>query len=132
MTGTELDGLIPVAAQDMRQVVAQAALLQDWAGRQLSTLRNTYPAWDIERERDASGQMWWTARLRQQLNLDMVAAGVLQTVRQPDAIALAAALAWQTAFLQNARTRVGTWRACQSEESNQRPGLMEGSHPATS
>ncbi|MEV4353251.1 hypothetical protein [Nonomuraea sp. NPDC049625] len=106
MTGTEQDGVVPPVGQNMRQVVAQAALLQDWAGRQLSTLRSTYPAWDIGRERDVSGQMWWTARLRQQLSLDMVAAGVLQTVQQPDAIALAAALAWQTAFLQYARARV--------------------------
>ncbi|TMR89125.1 hypothetical protein [Nonomuraea basaltis] len=107
MTSIEVHGPVQAAGQNVRQVVAQAAVLQDWAGRQLSTLRNTYPAWQIEHEKDASGEVWWTARLLPTFTVDMAAAGVLQTVRQPDAIALAATLAWQTALLHNARSRTG-------------------------
>ncbi|MEU7740247.1 hypothetical protein [Nonomuraea sp. NPDC049158] len=57
---------------------------------QLSVLRSTYPGWDIDFERDSSGQLWWTAELRKAVTLEMVATGVVQCVRQPDAIALAA------------------------------------------
>lgn len=107
MTGIEVHGLTQAGGQNIRQVVAKVAVLQDWAGRQLSTLRNTYPAWEITREHDASGQAWWTARLLPTFTVDMAAAGVLRTVRQPDAIALAATLAWQAALLHNARSRTG-------------------------
>jgi hypothetical protein len=87
--------------------VAYAVIPQDWAAQQLSTPRNTYPAWDIDREQDASGQVWWTAVLRRALTVELTAAGVLPTVRQPDAIALASTLAWQSALLHNARSRTG-------------------------
>jgi hypothetical protein len=89
---------------DVHDLVRAATVLQDWAGRQLSTLRTTFPAWDIERERDPAGRMWWTARLRRPLTADMAVAGVLRTVQRPDAIALAGALAWQTALLHHARS----------------------------
>lgn len=88
-----------------REVLAQAALLQDVAGRQLSVLRNTYPAWDIDREPDASGRTRWTARLPGYTPA-MARAGVQATVREDDAIALAAALASQAGLLHNARTRI--------------------------
>ncbi len=99
MTEADLYALVRAADRNVRQVVAQAAALQDWAGRQISVLRNTYPAWDIDREQDASGQVWWKAELRQPLTATMAAAGVLRSIRQPDAIALAATLAWQAALL---------------------------------
>jgi hypothetical protein len=91
-----LNALLRATDQNLRHVVAQAAALQDWTARQLSVLRNTYPAWDIDRERDPSGQVWWTACPRRRLTVEMVTAGVVRTVRQPDAIALASALAWQS------------------------------------
>ncbi|MFI7125174.1 hypothetical protein ACIBQ1_05730 [Nonomuraea sp. NPDC050153] len=82
--------------------------MQDWTTRQLSVLRNTYPAWDIDRERDLSGQLWWTARLPRKLTVEMVTAGAMQTVRRPDAIALASALAWQSYLIHNGgRTWIG-------------------------
>ncbi|WP_327589056.1 hypothetical protein OHA25_20105 [Nonomuraea sp. NBC_00507] len=91
--------LVRAAEHNARQAMAQAALLQDVAGRQLLVLRNTYPAWDIDCERDATGNVSWTARLHPDLTPAMVAAGVLQTVRRLDAIALASTLAWQSALL---------------------------------
>ncbi|MDP4511923.1 hypothetical protein [Nonomuraea turcica] len=109
MTDTEQhQELVRAAEHNARQDVAQAALLQDVAGRQLSVLRNTYPAWDIDRERDATGNVWWTARLRPDLTPAMAAAGVLQTARRVDAIALASTLAWQSALLHHGgRSRTG-------------------------
>ncbi|MGP3921437.1 hypothetical protein [Nonomuraea sp. 10N515B] len=109
-TDTEqLQELMQAAEHNARQAVAQAALLQDVAGRQLSVLRNTYPVWDIERERDSSGNVWWTARLLPDLTPAMVAAGVLQIVRRVDAIALASTLAWQSALLHHGgRSRTGS------------------------
>ncbi|WP_188194529.1 hypothetical protein [Nonomuraea sp. SYSU D8015] len=103
----EVHGPVQAAGQNVRQVVAMAVIQQGLAGRQLSTLRNTYPAWDIDREQDASGQVWWIARLCRPVTADMAAAGVQPTVRQPDAIALAATLAFQSALLYNARSRTG-------------------------
>jgi hypothetical protein len=87
---------------DARRVLAHAALLQDVAGRQLSVLRSTYPAWHIGRERDASGRVWWTAWLPGYTPA-MAAAGVMACVRERDAIALAAVLASQSALLAAAR-----------------------------
>jgi hypothetical protein len=88
-----------------RHQLAMAALRQDPAGRALSTLRSTYRAWDIDREPDGYGQTWWVARLRQRLTPRARAAGVMQVVRRPDAIALCAALARQWALLYNAQHR---------------------------
>ncbi|MEV0633246.1 hypothetical protein [Nonomuraea wenchangensis] len=107
MTVIPVRALVQVADRNMRQVVASAALQQDLAGRQLSTLRNTYPAWDIDRERDAAGQVWWTATLRRPVTADKAAVGVLPRVRQPDPIALASTLAFQSALLYSARSSMG-------------------------
>ncbi|QFY12560.1 hypothetical protein GBF35_43645 [Nonomuraea phyllanthi] len=76
MTGAELQELLEVTNGDLRRVVARAALLLDVAGRQLSTLRSTYPAWSIERQRDDVGRVWWTAVLRTPFTVEMAAAGV--------------------------------------------------------
>lgn len=97
----------PAAGRDARRLLALAALQQDCTGRQLSTLRNTYPAWDVQHVRDASGHVRWIATLREPLTAAMDAAGVLAYVLRPDAIALAAALAWQTALLAGARPHTG-------------------------
>lgn len=102
MTDAELQAILRAAEQNLREVVAGAAVLQDWPARQLSVLRNTYPAWEIDRAEDASGLMWWTAELRQTFTFEIAAAGVMKSVRQPDAIALASTLAWQSALLHNA------------------------------
>ncbi|MEU7838173.1 MULTISPECIES: hypothetical protein [unclassified Nonomuraea] len=91
---------------NVREVVADAALLLDLRGRQLSVLRNTYPGWDIDYESDASGRMWWTAELRRTLTLEMATEGVMRIVRQEDAIALASTLAWQSALLHNTRSGI--------------------------
>ncbi|MGR6913621.1 hypothetical protein ACU635_05150 [[Actinomadura] parvosata] len=107
MTVIQVRTLVQASDRNMRQVVALAALQQDLAGRQLSTLRNTYPAWDIDRERDAAGQVWWTATLRRPVIADKAAAGVLPRIRQPDPIALASTLAFQSALLYNARSSMG-------------------------
>lgn len=103
MTDDELLTLLRKTSESARDVMAQAALLQDLRGRQLSVLRNTYPGWDIDFERDSAGRLWWTAELRKAVTVEMVAAGVVQCVRQPDAIALAATLAWQSALVHNCR-----------------------------
>ncbi|MEV4553914.1 hypothetical protein [Nonomuraea wenchangensis] len=84
---------------------AQTELLRDWADRQLAMLRHTYPAWEIEREQDELGQVWWTARLVPVFTAASAKAGVRPVVQEPDAIALAGTLAWQTALLRNARSR---------------------------
>ncbi|MGA4993660.1 hypothetical protein [Nonomuraea bangladeshensis] len=42
---------------------AQTELLRDWADRQLSTLRHTYPSWEIEREPLAGALAWQAALL---------------------------------------------------------------------
>ncbi|MFG1958840.1 hypothetical protein [Nonomuraea sp. NPDC049028] len=103
MTDDELLTLLRATSESARDVMAQAALLQDLRGRQLLVLRSTYPGWDIDFERDSTGQLWWTAELYKAVTLEMVAAGVVQCVRQPDAIALAATLAWQSALVHNCR-----------------------------
>ncbi|TDE54099.1 hypothetical protein E1295_15780 [Nonomuraea mesophila] len=103
MTYAELHALVEAADQNARRVVAQAALLLDLRGRQLSALRNTYPAWDIGHQGDPSGVLWWIAELRQPVTPELVAAGVSRMIRREDAIALAATLAWQTALLHTVR-----------------------------
>ncbi|SDL72556.1 hypothetical protein SAMN05421874_1284 [Nonomuraea maritima] len=87
----------------VREAMAQAALVQDLRGRQLSVLRNTYPGWDIDAPNDSSGAQSWTARLRIPLTFELMTAGAQQSVAQVDAIALASALAWQTALINNGR-----------------------------
>ncbi|MGP3917706.1 hypothetical protein [Nonomuraea sp. 10N515B] len=109
MTAIQVHALVRAADRNARQVLAQAALLLDVAGRQQSVLRNTYPAWEIGREQDASGQAWWTAALRRPMTPELAAAGIRQTIRQSDAIALAATLAWQFALLHDARPRTGPY-----------------------
>ncbi|MEU4228652.1 hypothetical protein AB0F17_30535 [Nonomuraea sp. NPDC026600] len=103
MTDVELHALIQTSEPNVRQVIAEAALVLDLRGRQLSVLRNTYPGWDIHYESNASGQMWWTAELRRTLTLEMATAGIMRTVRQENAIALASTLAWQSALLHSTR-----------------------------
>ncbi|KAB8184298.1 hypothetical protein FH608_048305 [Nonomuraea phyllanthi] len=103
MTGGELQEHLQATNGDLRRVVARAALLLDVAGRQLSTLRSTYPVWSIDRQRDDAGRVWWTAMLRTPFTVEMAAAGIWETVWQPDAIALAATLAWQSALLDTVR-----------------------------
>lgn len=92
--------LVRATDQNVRQAIAQAAIRQDLRARQLSVLSTTYSAWDISYERDASGGHWWTAVPRRPLTLELVSAGVMSRVRREDAIALASALAWQSALLQ--------------------------------
>lgn len=104
MTDAELHALIQATDPNVRQVIDEAALILDLRGRQLSVLRNTYPGWDIRYESNASGQMWWTAELRRTLTLEMATAGIMRTVRQENAIALASTLAWQSALLHNTRS----------------------------
>ncbi|MEV0382900.1 hypothetical protein [Nonomuraea sp. NPDC050643] len=70
--------------------------------QQLSVLSVTYPGWDIGIAHDESGLLWW-ATLRRPVTERMRASGVAEWVRQPDAIALAATLAWQTSLVHNAR-----------------------------
>ncbi|MGP3921407.1 hypothetical protein [Nonomuraea sp. 10N515B] len=103
MADPGLRALLQATDQSVRQVVAQAAVLQDMQGRQLSVLRNTYPAWDITNERDASECLWWTAKLLRPLTAALVAAGVMSPIRRVDAIALASTLAWQSALLHSVR-----------------------------
>lgn len=82
-----------------RGAAIRAWLRLDMRERQLSVLRNTYPGWDIRLEQDGFGHPWWTALLRQRVTVHMVTGGVMQGLRRRDAIALASALAWQTALL---------------------------------
>ncbi|MEV4352958.1 hypothetical protein [Nonomuraea sp. NPDC049625] len=103
MTDAELRAITQAAGPNVRQVISDAALVLDLRGRQLSVLRNTYPGWDIDYESDGSGRMWWTAELRRMPTLDMATAGVMRSVRQEDAIALASTLAWQSALLHTTR-----------------------------
>lgn len=99
LTDLELHALVRIADPNARQIVARAALAQDLSARQLSVLRHTYPAWDITYERDASGHMWWIAKLRRPFTLELATAGVMSPVRREDAIALASTLAWQSALV---------------------------------
>lgn len=99
VSDAELDLLLHVVEEDLRRTVAKASLLQNWTDRQLSVLRNTYPAWNIGIEHDERGLLWWAAVLPLTLTTEQLAIGVAPRMRQPDAIALAAALAWQSALL---------------------------------
>ncbi|MEU6714176.1 hypothetical protein ABZ897_22135 [Nonomuraea sp. NPDC046802] len=106
MPDDEPDELHQTADQDLRRVVAQAEVLKDWPGRQLSVLNNTYPLWEVTRVKGPSGEVWWTARLRRDLSPEMVAAGVMPYAEQSDAIALAATLAWQTYLVHQWQMRI--------------------------
>ena len=92
----------------VQRAMAQAALLRDLRARQLAVLCTTYPAWDVDCERDPSGHLWWTAELRRPITLELVTAGVMRTVQREDAIALASALAWQSALVHSVRDRTGS------------------------
>ncbi|MGI5286857.1 hypothetical protein ACQEVF_26465 [Nonomuraea polychroma] len=72
----------------MREIIAQTAIIQGWTARQLSTLRNTDPVRDIDREQGTSGQVWWTASLHRALTVEMTVAEVLPMFRRPGAIVL--------------------------------------------
>jgi hypothetical protein len=99
-TDAEPHALLRVTDDSTRQVMTQAAVLQDLIARQLSVLRNTYPLWDVDLDRDLLDRAWWTAVLRRTVTLDMARAGILHTVRARDAIALAATLAWQSSLVE--------------------------------
>ncbi|MFC4006855.1 hypothetical protein ACFOY2_06465 [Nonomuraea purpurea] len=71
----------------------------DIRDRQLAVLRNTYPAWNIDLVQDVAGAACWVATLCCELTPALVRAGVFKTIRQSDAIALAATLAWQSSLL---------------------------------
>ncbi|MEV0614143.1 hypothetical protein AB0I81_12535 [Nonomuraea sp. NPDC050404] len=105
LSDVELYVLLQGTAQNPQRAMAQASSLRDWPARQLSALRNTYPAWEIDRERDPSGQECWTARLRRKLTIEMATAGVERAFRQPDAIALMTALAWQSHLIRRTDRR---------------------------
>ncbi|SDJ35578.1 hypothetical protein [Nonomuraea jiangxiensis] len=96
MTGDEQQALAESTDQELRRIVDQAMLVQDWRERQLSVLRNTYPLWNVEQVRNLAGEVWWTARLRHEATPELAVAGVSPYVEQADPIALAATLAWQT------------------------------------
>lgn len=78
---------------------ARALAERDLRARQLDVLRNTYPAWTVHTETDDNGALVWVASLAFPYTSELKRAGVYQVIRQPDAIALAAALAWQSACL---------------------------------
>lgn len=106
LTNSELHALLQATEESSRALVAQAVLMQDVRARQLSVLRNTYSVWNIDIEPDSSGALWWVAMLRCEHTPELVRAGVFQTIRQSDAIALAATLAWQSSLIHGAtRTR---------------------------
>ncbi|MEU8251962.1 hypothetical protein [Nonomuraea sp. NPDC048916] len=65
-------------------------------------LRTTYPGWEIHRVVHAAGERW-TATIRRPLTAEMVAAGVVRDVSQPDASSLASTLAHQAFLVHNAR-----------------------------
>ncbi|MEV0379831.1 hypothetical protein [Nonomuraea sp. NPDC050643] len=65
------------------------------AHRRLSTLRRTYPGWNIVRGTDEHGHECWGARLRRPITAPMRAAGVVEVIRRPDAFSLGSALACQ-------------------------------------
>ncbi|MEU8362306.1 hypothetical protein AB0C27_40440 [Nonomuraea sp. NPDC048882] len=71
--------------------------------QQLGVLSATYPAWDVDLSRDEAGRVWWVAKLRRPITQAMQAGGVVERVRQGDAIALAATLAWQSSLIHNTR-----------------------------
>lgn len=103
MRNAEPYAALQVVDPNIRLVVAQEAPVLDRTAHQLSVLSNTYPGWDIGYDRDSTGQVRWTAELRRIITLDMVKAGVVRYIRQPDAIALAATLAWQSSLVHNGR-----------------------------
>ncbi|SEG77932.1 hypothetical protein SAMN05444920_104545 [Nonomuraea solani] len=107
LTDAELDALLETAHHDLLRVVSQTGDAEDWTLHQLSVLCTTYPLWWIQRGSDATGQMWWAARLRYEVSPAMAATGVSQEVKEADAIALAAVLAWQTYLFNCWRARTG-------------------------
>ncbi|MFI7419427.1 hypothetical protein [Nonomuraea sp. NPDC049684] len=106
-TKAGLDELLRATAQSVRQASALAALIQDLRDRQLSVLRGTYPAWDIALELGSTEKLWWTAVPNRSLTVELVAEGVMRIVRCEDAIALAAALAWQSTLIGNVENAAG-------------------------
>ncbi|NRQ31257.1 hypothetical protein HII36_05320 [Nonomuraea sp. NN258] len=73
------------------------------AHKRLSALRHTFPAFDIARGRDETGQEWWIARLRREATERMQAAGVIAVVQRRDYASLASSLACQAAILHHFR-----------------------------
>jgi hypothetical protein len=86
-------------AQSVRQASALAALAQELRDRQITVLRGIYPAWDIALELDSTGRLWWTAVPNRPLTGELSTERVVRFVRYENAIALAAALAWQSALI---------------------------------
>jgi hypothetical protein len=94
------------AALDLHSAVARAAVAARAAAarepfelRQLAELQNTYPGWDISRVRDDSGRLRWLAVYGGPFTDEMRAADAATTILEPDAVTLAATLAWQSALI---------------------------------
>lgn len=92
------------ANETARRALADLARLQDTRQRNLAVLRNTFPDWTIRYVRSESGFWIWEATLRALATVEMIAAGVRQTVKRRDVIALMTALADQMALLQQFRS----------------------------
>ncbi|SEG43644.1 hypothetical protein SAMN05444920_1021028 [Nonomuraea solani] len=107
LTDAELNELLDAANRDLLRVVSLSGDAEDWTLLQLSVLCGTYPLWHIERGCDATGRMWWAARLRHEVTPAMAATGITQEVEEADPIALAAVLAWQTYLFNCWRARAG-------------------------
>ncbi|WP_157548015.1 hypothetical protein [Nonomuraea candida] len=103
LTDAEMYDLLCRSETELLEIRKRALDLTDWTARQLAVLRRTYPEWAIACETDASGQAWWTARLLQEVSLEMATAGVDRTVRRSTAVSLAAALTLQTALVRSRR-----------------------------
>lgn len=58
MTVIQVHAHVQAADRTMRKVVALAAIQQDLAGRHSRRCATPTSAWDIDRERDAVGQVW--------------------------------------------------------------------------
>lgn len=109
-TETGLDGLLAAMARSGGQASVAADLVQDLREQQLAVLRGTYPAWDIALAHDRTGKLWWTAVPSRSLTIELMAEGAARMVRREDAIALAAALAWQSTLMGNVEHAVRTLR----------------------
>ena len=75
-----------------------AAERERQALQQLAELRVAYGAWAIDRRKEETGE-WWVAELLREVTEEMALVGVIRTVRQRDAAALALALSGQMALI---------------------------------
>ncbi|WP_146178172.1 hypothetical protein [Nonomuraea fuscirosea] len=86
------------------KVAARASVARDQrARRDLDVLRTNYPGWNIYRRRDQNGRERWVAELISVITPEMKEAGAVATIDLSDAVALAAALSWQTDVLHQFR-----------------------------